>query len=133
MGLMRLLLVAALVAISALLVIHFTSRGEVHAQEQGSEEQEGPPVDEAGVEAEPAEPIHPFQRYQADDGALSYQDLSESDKARSDKIQEWAEADSGYQVHQEWAAGTAWAREHARLVIAERTAGLEGSGEVGVE
>ena len=128
MGLMRTRYLAVLVGIAALLVIHFSGRGPVHAQEE-----EGPPIDEAGVEATPAEPLHPFERYQADDGAVSYEVLSDEDRLLADRIQEWAEADSGDQVHQEWAAGSAWARAHAKLVIAERAAGLEGSEEVGVE
>ena len=125
----------AMGGIVAVSLILFGGRGDLRADEptDSGGEAEGPPVDEEGVEATPVEPRNFFQLYPADEGALSYDDLSDQDQAHADRAAEWAEADCGYEVHQAWARGTAWAREHARLVSAERTADLEGADTTGVE
>lgn len=127
-------MVAALLGVAAIGFIHFGNRGQVHAQEEDViPEDDGPPVDEAGVEATAADMIHPFEPHAADEGAVSYDSLGDDEKLRSDRIQEWAETDHGEQVHEGWAEGSLWAREHAKRVIAERVAGLEGAEEVGVD
>ena len=59
-------------------------------------------------------------------------DLYTDTKASVADVVEWADAWNGQAVHDAWAAYTLIAQEQARIVAAERTAGLTVIGEVGV-
>lgn len=75
----------------------------------------------------------PFTPYASDPGAYTFEDLSADERADFDASAEWAETDSGDEVHQAYKRATAWGVAHARAKAAEGSVGLEGVESLGVE
>ena len=84
-------------------------------------------------EAQPAPPEHnPFEMYPADDGALTWDDLSEDERAAAEAAQEWAETQHGAEVHNAFSAAVATTSQMRRQTQAEQVSGLEGVDTLGV-
>jgi len=66
------------------------------------------------------------QLYPPDEGALSFEELSADEKAASDRMAEWAEADHGASVHDRWRQASREGARLSRLKEAEYDSGLAG-------
>lgn len=121
-------------------------------------EEETPLVEEGAEDAGSTAPTRtPFLPYAADPGALTYESLYEGPipdlaidpeasvdeatyrivanetRASVDDVETWAQADNGYEVHQQWAAYSQLRQQQIEVERAEREAGLGGIGDLGVE
>jgi hypothetical protein len=75
----------------------------------------------------------PFAPYPAHPGALAFDDLGAEERAEVEAMQEWAEADSGYHVHEAYRRATTFGVRRARARSAERDVGLVGAASLGVK
>lgn len=81
----------------------------------------------------PLEQRNPFTPYPASPRALTFEELPPELRAEVEASQEWAEADSGYDVHEAYRRATAFGVRQARARSAERDVGLVGAATLGVK
>ena len=101
-----------------------------NAQSDGEEAVAGGPENQPTADPPPLE-FPP--RYAADEGAQSWEDLSADERAASDRIAEWAEADHGAAVHQRWRKASREGARISKLRHAAYLSGLRGLEGLGVE
>lgn len=83
------------------------------------------------IEPGPA-PHDPFTLHPADEGALTWDDLTEDEQAGAAAMQEWAETANGAAVHNSFAAAAATTSELREVQVAQAASGLEGIETLGV-
>ena len=74
----------------------------------------------------------PFAPYPADEGALTWDDLTEAEQAGAEAMQEWAETANGETVHNAFAAAAATTSELQAIEAAQTASGLDGIETLGV-
>jgi hypothetical protein len=158
MSVKKTIILAALFGVAALALLVFLGRGTVEAQEgSGGDSGDIESADDPPIPPRPPRTRTPFEPYQTDPGAVTYEELSatpiphieldpdgdisdatyqiitKETKASVGDAGTWAETRNGYAVHQRWSQYSQIQRELAELKQAEYEAGLTGNGEVGVE
>jgi len=121
----------AVLSVSALALVSLTAAIFLlaHQMAQAQSEPAGQPGATADPDAPPAPPdgLPAFgQLHPADEGALSYDDLSPAEQAASDLAAEWAEADHGVAVHDRWRQASREGVRLSKLKQAEYESGLAG-------
>lgn len=111
--------------------------------QRGALAQESPPLSdsyepvtetaEPNPTIEPGPPPHdPFTPYPADEGALTWNDLSAEEQVGAEAMQEWAETANGAAVHNAFAAAAATTSELREVAAAQTASGLVGYEALGV-
>ena len=118
--------VSALVFAIAIVIACLAISGNLATAQPSDEEPDTGPTKEVV-------PLDPFVPYTKDPGHWKYEDLEPHEKILTDKAAEWAEADHGPALHEAYRGAGRFGSQYAKLKRAERLAGLEGVGELGVE
>jgi hypothetical protein len=109
-------------------------RGGDDARAQGSSPPpDDPPADEATGDEGPKIFHRPNQQYPHSPEEESYEAAPTGRKAGLDAAAEWSETKSGDAVHQAWSAYARERKAAAEVEHAARAAGVQGTGDVGVE
>ncbi len=99
----------------------------------GEDEEVVTEVAEDNPTIEPGPPPHdPFTLHPADEGAATWEDLTEDEKAEADRTAEWADTQHGADVHAAFSAAGATTSEMRVQEAARRASGLEGVDTLGV-
>lgn len=131
------------VLLAASVVAYLALRGSTRAQAQGADDPpagtgEAEPVTET---AEPnpsiepgagAPPHDPFTLYPADEGAVTWGDMTPEEQAGTEAMQEWAETKNGAEVHGAFAAAVGTTNNMRQLEAAQAASGLDGIETLGV-
>ena len=68
----------------------------------------------------------PFTLHDADPGAVAWEDMSEEERANTDRAMEWAETQHGADVHNAFAAASATTNQLRLIEDAQNTSNLDG-------
>lgn len=90
-------------------------------------------ADPPPTDVQPAPPEHePGTMYPADEGAWTWDDLNEKERAQIERAQDWAENQNGYDVHNAFSAAVATTSNLRRVEQAQIASGLDGIETLGV-
>ena len=122
--------------LAAYLLVRSTTRARAQVADDPLVEGDVEPVTdpaEPNPTIEPGPPQHdPFTPYPADEGALTWDDLTEDEKVGAEAIQEWAETANGEAVHNAFAAAAATTSDLREVEAAQTASGLDGIETLGV-
>ncbi|MCB9564128.1 MAG: hypothetical protein H6708_27365 [Kofleriaceae bacterium] len=122
-----------------LLATLFLSPPAAQADDESTEHEEPAPgpvsedSDPPPMGAEAVEPGHePFTPYPADEGSLTWNDYSEAERAALEATQQWAETQSGVDVHNAFSSAVRTTDAQRQAEDARRASGLVGLDRIGV-
>ncbi|MBZ0234382.1 MAG: hypothetical protein K8M05_18780 [Deltaproteobacteria bacterium] len=84
------------------------------------------------AEAPPLPIRDPFTLYDADPGAVEWEDMSEEERANTNRTLDWAETQHGADVHNAFAAASSTTNQLRLIEDAQNTSNLDGIESLGV-